>query len=105
MYYRYWLHRKERPAHFGIRTDRYKLAFFYGNPLDMNGAIAAPTTPGWEFYDLLADPGENKNQYKVSQYSGIIDTLKRELKQLREQWQDADVQDPTMMEIISSAWN
>jgi arylsulfatase A-like enzyme len=28
MYYRYWLHLVDRPGHFGIRNDRYKLAFF-----------------------------------------------------------------------------
>ena len=28
MYYRYWTNQPERPAHLGIRTDQYKLAFF-----------------------------------------------------------------------------
>jgi N-acetylglucosamine-6-sulfatase len=31
-YYRYWMHmahNQNNPAHFGIRTDRYKLIFFY----------------------------------------------------------------------------
>jgi arylsulfatase A-like enzyme len=36
-YYRYWLHHPERPAHFGIRNERYKLAFFYGQPLEKKG--------------------------------------------------------------------
>ncbi|WP_394369994.1 sulfatase/phosphatase domain-containing protein [Spirosoma endbachense] len=30
MYYRYWANESSRPAHFGIRTNRYKLALFYG---------------------------------------------------------------------------
>ena len=30
MYYRYWLHRIERPGHFGLRNERFKLVFFYG---------------------------------------------------------------------------
>ncbi len=29
IYYRYWLHHPDRPAHFGIRNERYKLAYFY----------------------------------------------------------------------------
>ena len=32
-YYRYWMHMAHghnNPAHFGLRTDRYKLIFFYG---------------------------------------------------------------------------
>lgn len=28
-YYRYWQHAPIRPGHFGIRNERYKLAFFY----------------------------------------------------------------------------
>ena len=37
MYYRYWEHSAERPAHFGIRDKRYKLIFYYGLPLERTG--------------------------------------------------------------------
>ncbi|GAI98288.1 unnamed protein product, partial [marine sediment metagenome] len=33
-YYRYWMHMAHKlgnPAHFGIRTNKYKLIFFYGS--------------------------------------------------------------------------
>jgi arylsulfatase A-like enzyme len=35
-YYRYWMHmaHHDNPAHYGLRTERYKLIFFYGQPLD-----------------------------------------------------------------------
>ena len=51
VYYRYWTHHEIRPAHFGIRNDRSKLIFFYGNKLDATGSEDKPTTPSWEFFD------------------------------------------------------
>ena len=40
-YYRYWMHmaHHDNPAHFGIRTKRFKLIYFYGMPLDAPGAV------------------------------------------------------------------
>ncbi|MDU0354573.1 DUF4976 domain-containing protein [Paraglaciecola aquimarina] len=37
-YYRYWMHSAHHdvPAHFGLRTKRYKLIFFYGINYDIN---------------------------------------------------------------------
>lgn len=29
IYYRYWTNHAIRPAHFAIRSDRYKLIFYY----------------------------------------------------------------------------
>jgi len=52
MYYRYWLHHPDRPAHFGVRNERYKLAFFYGQDLGMKGTSTEITKPEWEFFDL-----------------------------------------------------
>ncbi|MDH3651692.1 MAG: DUF4976 domain-containing protein, partial [Saprospiraceae bacterium] len=104
LYYRYWLHRSERPAHFGIRTDRHKLAFFYGQPLDMPGAMSESTKPAWEFYDLETDPFEARNAYHDTTYSAIIDSLKTELIKLRDGWKDTDDRYPTMQEIIKANW-
>ena len=60
-YYRYWQHWPIRPAHFGIRNERYKLAYFYGQALNMTGSCKENTDPAWEFYDLKKDPHENHN--------------------------------------------
>ena len=68
MYYRYWLHQTNRPAHFGIRNERYKLIFFYGQHLDMPGAYKENTAPAWEFYDLQNDPKENHNAINDPEY-------------------------------------
>ncbi len=89
-YYRYWLHRDERPAHLGIRTEKYKLIYFYGESLGMTGAHETKTTPAWEFYDLEKDPGENKNEYNNPDYASIIDDLKKCLKEEKQKVGDTD---------------
>ena len=42
MYYRYWTQHSNRPAHMGIRNERYKLMFFYGDRLNMTGSEIRP---------------------------------------------------------------
>ena len=52
VYYRYWMHLAHHhiPGHYGIRDGRYKLAFFYGLPLDatLGSGDFPPTQAGWE---------------------------------------------------------
>ena len=105
MYYRYWLHQSNRPAHFGIRTDRYKLAFFYGQPLAKPGAHKETTPPAWEFYDLSGDPYENSNSYHNPDYTSIINELKEELKEWRKKLNDTDKDDPVMQNILENNWD
>ena len=95
-YYRYWLHLEVRPAHYGIRNDRYKLAFFYGLPLDMPGSDNHATPPMWEFYDLLEDPAEMQNAYQDPKYEKIISDLKIRLFEVKELLGDHDDPDPSM---------
>lgn len=101
MYYRYWLHQVNRPGHFGIRNDRYKLAFFYGQPLGMKGAQKEITQPAWEFYDLKKDPHENNNAYNNPEYADIIKEMKKELVKQRREIGDIDDQYPEMRNIIN----
>ena len=105
MYYRYWLHRTERPGHFGIRDERYKLAFFYGQPLGMKGAMKESTIPTWEFFDLKTDPKEIRNAYNNPQYADIIQSMKNELINLRKELGDMDEQSPVMQDIFKKHWN
>lgn len=105
MYYRYWLHSQDRPGHFGIRDDRYKLIFFYGQPLDKPGTQKVPTEPNWEFYDLKQDPNENKNAYNDPQYQAIIKEMKQELLKQKQLVGDSDESYPVMKEILSNHWN
>ena len=69
-------------AHYGVRTDRYKLIRFYG-------AVEA-----WEFYDLKDDPDELRNAYAAPQHAAQVETLKRELARLRTLYRDTDGPNP-----------
>ena len=110
-YYRYWMHmahRHNNPAHFGIRTKKHKLIFFYGtdyqageNEAEKDGnRFWKNTPPAWEFYDLENDPNEMKNEYGNTKYKQIIAELKDELKKQREALKENDDQYPKIKKII-----
>jgi arylsulfatase A-like enzyme len=102
-YYRYWMHMAHDlrvPAHFGIRSERYKLVFFYGcTPYGGNRTPAA-----WEFYDLAKDPYEMHNQYANPEYRKIIGDMKVELKKTRTDLKETDEKYPRIQEIIDAHW-
>ncbi|RME94732.1 MAG: DUF4976 domain-containing protein [Verrucomicrobia bacterium] len=107
VYYRYWMHltHHANPAHYGIRTDRYKLIFYYALPLDAEGAIDRPTTPAWEFYDLARDPHEMHNRYGDPAYADVIRELKQELLRLKREVGDTDERYPELMEVRERLWD
>jgi arylsulfatase A-like enzyme len=93
-YYRYWMHNSSDhhvPAHYGVRTDRYKLIHFYAKALGMKGAQAPDAASEWEFYDLKGDPREMKNGYADPKNSKIVSKLKAELASLQKQYEDQPV--------------
>lgn len=90
MYYRYWTHHKIRPAHMGIRNEKYKLMYLYGDPLNMKGSEKDAIEPQWEFHDLEKDPFENNNSYNDKEYQDIIAEMKLELIKLRKEVGDVD---------------
>lgn len=100
MYYRYWTQHEIRPAHFGIRNDRYKLIFFYGDRLGMTGSDDCVTAPSWEFYDLKNDPHENRNAYDDPACGEVIRQMKRDLLELRDELGDTDEGSQRMAEIM-----
>ena len=79
----FYYHYYEYPAshcvqpHYGVRTDRYKLIYFYG--LDQ-----------WELFDLQADPDELNNVYGQADIAEIEAGLKVRLAELREELQVPD---------------
>ncbi|MCP4782613.1 MAG: sulfatase [Fuerstiella sp.] len=102
-YYRYWMHLAHSlqvPGHFGIRSERYKLIFFYGCRPD--GSEQTPVA--WEFYDLQKDPFEMHNLYGVAQYKSIVDAMKVELRQTRKNLNETDAQYPQIQAIIDQHW-
>ncbi len=103
MYYRYWLHHPERPAHFGIRNERYKLIFFYGQGLGKKGTSEETTEPAWEFYDLKEDPKELHHAIGESRYETIIAQMKSGIITEREKYGDLEEGYPLMQGILEDA--
>jgi arylsulfatase A-like enzyme len=88
MYYRYWMHNDADhhvPGHFGIRTDRWKLIYFYNKALGMKGAVDNGAPPEWELYDLRTDPREMKNLYPDPKYASVVRDLKAQLTRLQQE--------------------
>jgi arylsulfatase A-like enzyme len=105
MYYRYYAHSLNRPAHLGIRTHRHKLIFYYGLSLGLKGTYTNQATPpAWEFYDLENDPLELKNQYQNPKYKNIIQLLKKDLVDLRANYGDALTDGVQMKKVIQENW-
>ena len=104
MYYRYWMHADRDhnvTANYGIRTDRYKLIFYYGEALGMSGALDVPVRPAdWELYDLASDPMEMKNIYNDPENKELIKKLKNELLELKKKYDDEDDKYPQMKSIV-----
>ncbi len=109
VYYRYWMHLSHHniPGHYGVRDNRYKLAFFYGLPLDatLGKGNYPPTTPGWELYDLQVDPNETNNVYGKPEYVEEIKRLKTRLLELKEQYGDRDEDYSELMQVRSQHWS
>jgi len=105
-YYRYWMHmaHHDNPAHYGLRTERYKLIFFYGLPLDAPGAQKEATPPHWELYDLENDPHEMKNLAETPEYESILVFLKKELLAEKKRVGDLDEKYPALMGVRQQAW-
>ena len=105
MYYRYYAHALNRPAHLGIRTNRHKLIFYYGLSLGLKGTYTDEATPpAWEFYDLENDPLELKNQYHNPKYKNIIKQLKEDLLELRANYGDALTDGAEIKKVIQENW-
>lgn len=85
MYYRYWMHKAHHNvyAHYGVRTSRYKLIYYYSDALGQPGAIDETYKPEWELFDLEKDPYELNNVYDVPSYANVVKELKDEMHRLQ----------------------
>lgn len=93
VYFRYWMHlahRHDNPAHLGIRTKKYKLFYFYGHPLDSNGAEKEITPQAFELYDLTKDPYELHNVYEDEAYQEVLCEMKQKLREAKAYYKDYD---------------
>ncbi len=117
-YYRYWMHlvHHDVPAHFGIRTDRHKLIYYYSEHYDTTWvgrgsmwwkkeSYPIESTPkAWELYDLTKDPQELINLYDEPSYAEVIVDLKAKLLKMREELGETDEKFPHLDEIIKQFW-
>ena len=62
--------------HIGVRSDRYKLIFYYENN-------------DWELYDLQKDPNELNNVYGNHEYKNVQDSLSNELNVQMKKYNDS----------------
>ncbi|MEZ4699351.1 MAG: sulfatase [Rhodothermales bacterium] len=75
-YYQYY----EYPAshcvqrHYGVRTERYKLIYFY-------------LVDEWELFDLETDPDELTSVYDDPAYADVVAEMKTELERLRREYE------------------
>lgn len=107
MYYRYWLHADgahNATAHYGIRTERYKLVYYYARALGKTGTGNKPLTPEWELYDLKKDPHEMINRYHQEKSGKLVKKLKAELLELKKRYDDEDSRYPEMEKLNAQYW-
>jgi arylsulfatase A-like enzyme len=92
MYYRYWMHLSHHGvyAHYGIRTERYKLIYYYAEALGTTHSIDDPKPPEWEMFDLEKDPYELNSVYDDPAYADTVRRLTEQLYQLKEQVKDPE---------------
>lgn len=90
MYYRYWMHLADHyvSAHYGMRTERYKLIHYYGDGLGTAGSLPEKKPSEWELFDLAKDPYELQNVFDDPTYTEIVEQLKQELYQLKAEVED-----------------
>ena len=55
------------------------MIYNYGDGLGKSGTNKTKTSPNWEFYDLVVDPGENTNNIDNPIYKDKIDFLHKQL--------------------------
>jgi arylsulfatase A-like enzyme len=91
LYYRYWMHIAHHNvyAHYGVRTTRHKLIYYYADALGQPGAIDDPKEPEWELFDLEQDPRELFSVYHDPAYADVVRDLRAELRRLQVQVGDA----------------
>ncbi len=86
VYYRYYENDDAHHhvlAHYGIRTERYKLIYFYNDGLGLPGTSSHVYPPVWEMYDLAKDPSELRNVAHDPAYADVRQRLTRRLWRLQ----------------------
>ena len=76
VYYHFYENQEHKVAkQIGVRTERYKLIWFYENN-------------EWELYDLEKDKNEMNNVYDQPAYKKVQEMMMKKLKEKKEQYKD-----------------
>src|SRR5690625_91114 len=97
MYYRYWEHddpNHHAPAHYGVRSKRYKYIHYYGDGLGSPGSSERRLAEELELYDLERDPDELHNVVDDPDYADVLVQMRVELARLQEHYGDLPYQGP-----------
>jgi arylsulfatase A-like enzyme len=81
-YHRYWMHKDyyhNAFAHYGVRDQRYKLIYWYNDPLGQPGALTGDEPPEWELFDCERDPQELVNEAANPAYRDAFVAMLRKL--------------------------
>lgn len=78
VYYHFYENQEHKVAkQIGVRTDRYKLIWFYENN-------------EWELYDLEKDKSEMNNVFNQPSYKKIQEMMMKKLNELKKLYKDPD---------------
>lgn len=80
LYYHFYEYKADHTVlqHVGVRTDRYKLLYFY-------------TVNEWQLFDLRKDPAELNNVVTSKTYEPVLAEMKKELLRLRNVYDDHEM--------------
>ncbi len=105
MYYRYFENddvNHHAFAHYGIRTERYKLIYFYNDGMGLPGSSPHAYPPEWELYDLQEDPEELNNVYGDPAYRELREQLKAQLWTLQAELKDEPHHSQPVPDLVAS---
>ena len=83
-YHRYWMHRDpdhNAYSHYGIRTQKYKLIYWYNEGFELPGTNHGGEDKEWELFDCEQDPLELFNIFNDPNYHEIIVKLTQILEE------------------------
>ncbi|GAA5843772.1 hypothetical protein JCM11251_006803 [Rhodosporidiobolus azoricus] len=77
-YHRYWMHNDSihnAYAHYGIRSQRYKLIYWYNEGFGLPGTGAGGQEREWELFDCESDPLELFNVWHSQEYAEVREEM------------------------------
>ncbi len=104
-YYRYWMHddgAHHVGAHYGYRTDRHTLIYFYNDGLGIPGCSDERHPAEWELYDLLEDPDQVHNVVDDPAYAAVRAELEAALWRAQAAVGDAPHPDQPVPALVSA---